>query len=1028
MDMNVIKRIGKIIQTEATTTSIGDFLLTHVPFENLYLDAGKQSAISEEKLLNEVILSNHDDHKFIMVQGGNGSGKSHLIRWLKEKYVGLVDSEKEAVLLISRAHNTLQDALTQLLEADIFPEEIKENELRAIKNAKSNITGDELKKTINFNFTLEIDADEAKQDAIIDARIRKWLSTYLKDNFIQNQFMLVDNGPIERIRAKIENVNEEVVNVGDDPMFTPEDFAITLSDITHKLKVADGRAADFTIRLAEKFADPRGGAELRKKVADYLNTKVSSVIQRSMKLHTADFKKLFASLRKTLKQQGMNLTLFVEDINSFTGIDEALMEVLLTDHNAEGNQDYCRIISVVGSTNDFYNHKINESIKERIKSNIYIDDSSVIGTPEQLARFAARYINAINTSEDSVNAWIKGGASDDELPVYKCEHKWADIDCHGVTLSIFPFNETALWKLFSGLAPEKKTPRVVLKSIIAHITKLWILSPDNFLSNENNFSNADITMPNWLDENYAKGNNDIDIDSATERGILLRLWGNGTTQSEEGRLGGLTADVFKTFGVYADITGEPKPIEKKQEVAPVVVDTPVVTVTPEQPKASVEKPKKLLDVESDLRNWFNKGDVLSNHTELRDLIYNFIVSGIDWNVEGVPALLLQYINVRGRVHIEGQNVPVGEGFFLPRNEESYYLMIALANWRYMGNSSWDFPDSMDYLITATAWLDKNKSEIVKSMSAPADRQNEWNLPLWNIAALYCVKTLFGGLDITKKNEDIMIDLLSDAPSFVDDATHSQEWKNLQLLVTKNPNYRTKLYSECLAYFSKSVGSATPGETSYKIVDATEIIKCIAKLKELKWDLSGICPKDITEAKTSWNYSASFINSFVSELAQAVDSEKAEANKYLEFFNNIFDKNFEVQNIEESIKVTQDFLKFINEQLNLNYAVEDYASISDSKAASKLSKELESINALIAIQEPSEMLYKLSKNPFNRIIKYFNTFLKLDLLLKDKHAVFSASVDTESKNKIAEHKTNITSKIDNMEKTLVEIGGAVNGNN
>ena len=101
---------------------------------------------------------------------------------------------------------------------------------------------------------------------------------------------------------------------------------------------------------------------------------------------------------------------------------------------------------------------------------------------------------------------------------------------------------------------------------------------------------------------------------------------------------------------------------------------------------------------------------------------------------------------------------------------------------------------------------------------------------------------------------------------------------------------------------------------------------------------------------------------------------------------------------------------------------------DSKAASKLSKELENIKALIAIQEPSEMLYKLSKNPFNRIIKYFNTFLKLDLLLKDKHAVFSASVDTESKNKIAEHKTNITNKIDNMEKTLVEIGGAVNGNN
>ena len=1025
MDMNVIKRVSKIIQTEATTTSIGDFLLTHVPFENLYLDAGKTVAISEEKLLNDIILQNHNEHKFIMVQGGNGSGKSHLIRWLKEKYIGLVDSEKEAVLLISRAHNTLQDALTQLLEADIFPEEIKENELRAIKNAKSNITGDELKKTINFNFTLEIDADEAKKDAIIDLRIRKWLSTYLKDNYIQNQFLLKDNGPIERIRAKIENVNEDVVNIGDDPMFTPDDFAITLADIAQKLKVADGRAADFTIRLAEKFADPRGGAELRQKVAAYLNTKVSSVIQRSMKLHTADFKKLFASLRKTLKKQGMNLTLFVEDINSFTGIDEALMEVLLTDHNAEGNQDYCRIISVVGSTNDFYNHKINESIKERIKSNIYIDDSSVIGTPGQLARFAAKYINAINISEDKVNSWVKAGASDEELPIYKCEHEWANVNCHGLTLSIFPFNETALWKLFSGLAPEKKTPRVVLKSIIAHITKLWILSPENFLNNENNFSNADISLPNWVDENYAKGNDDIDSDSATERGILLRLWGDGTSRSEEGRLGGLTADVFKAFKVYADITGEPKPIAEQPIHTPVEQPVPVAVSQPQVTK--VEKPKKLIDVENDLRSWYNKGDVLGNHAELRDLISNFIVSGIDWNVEETPTLLLQYINVRGRVHIEGQNVGIGEGFYLPRNEESYYLMIALANWRYMGNNSWDFADSADYLITATAWLEKNKLKIKESISAPAGRFAEWNLPLWNVAALYCVKTLFGGLDVNKKSEEIMLDLLSNAPTFMTDAMHSKEWKELQMSVTKNTNYKTKLYSDCLAYFSKSVGSATPGETDYKIVDATEIIRCIDKLKQIKWDLKNIAPKDVTDSKNTWYHSASFINLFVEALSKTIPSEKAEAEKYLTFFNQVFDADFNEQSIDESIKVTRDFLKFINEQLNLNYAAEDYVSINDSKAAGILSKELATVKALIIVKEPYEMLFMLSKNPFDKIKTYYDTFVKLNALLEDKHKLFIASVDIDSKNKIAEHKSKITTQIGDMVNKLDMMGGASNGN-
>lgn len=1027
MDMNIVKRITKIIQTEATTTSIGDFLLTHVPFENLYLDTARKKSITETDLLNNVLLANQEEHKFIMVQGGNGSGKSHLIRWLKEKYIGAVDPEKEAVLLISRAHNTLQDALEQLLEADIFPAEIKENELKAIKNAKSNITGDELKKTINFNFTLEIDADDAKQDLIVDLRTRRWLSIYLKDNYIQNHYMLASNGPIERIRAKIENVDENAVNLGDDPMFIADDFAISMSEIAQKLNISDGRAADFTIKLAEKFADPRRGAELRQKVADYLNTKVSNVIQRSMKLHTADFKKLFASLRKTLKQQGMNLTLFVEDINSFTGIDEALMEVLLTDHNAEGNQDYCRIISVVGSTNDFYNNKINESIKERIKTNIYIDDTSIIGTSEQLARFAARYINAINITDEQVSDWYNGGASDDDLPIYQCPHKWADIDCQGIILSIFPFNATALWKLFGSLVPEKKTPRIVLKSIIAHVLKLWALAPDKFLADENNFSNADIEMPYWVSDNYTRGNIEIDEDSAIERGIILRLWGNGTTNREEGRLGGLTADVFKSFNVYADITGEPKPIKEETKAIP-VVNQPVMKETSVVDKQTVEKPKKLLDIEADLRNWLNKGQVLGYHTELRDLVSSFIVSGIDWNVTETPTLLLQYINVRGRIHIEGQNVNIGDGYYLPRDEETYYLLIALVNWKYMGNNSWYFADSVDYLVTATAWLEKHKDKIVESMVAPSGRSKEWNLPLWNIAALYCIKTLFGGIDITKPSSEILLNLLGNAPNYAEESIHSEAWEELKNVVLKDSNYRTKIYAETLAYFSKSVGSATPGETTYKFVDAAEILKQIDKLKKMEWNLLELCPKDIPDAKTTWNYSASFINLFLERQSSTVEAENKEADKYINFFSDILSGDFGEQNITESIKAIKDFLSFLTEQLNLSYAAEDYAMIKPSTAPNKLVSALREVNKLKEIDKPAELLVRLSKNPFNEVRKFYETFLKLNILLNEKEATFNACVDTESKSKIEEHKNVINANIDYMLKELSAIGGVSNGSN
>ena len=1020
-----INRITKIIQTEATTPSIGDFLITHVPFENLYLDLESKKSISENKLLNDIILSNHNEHKFILVQGSNGSGKSHLIRWIKEKYIGKVDSEKEAVLLISRAHNTLQDALTQLLEAEIFPEEIRENELKAIKNAKSNITGKELKKTINFNFTLEIDSDGDAQGGIIDFRIRNWLSTYLKDNFIQNEFLLIEDGPIERIRAKIETVNEDEVNIGDNPMFLEKDFSITLAQISKNLKIADGRAADFTIRLAEKFADPRSGAELRQKVADYLNTKVSNVIQRSMKLQTADFKKLFASLRKILKKQGMNLTLFVEDINSFTGIDEALMEVLLTDHTAEGNHDYCRIISVVGSTNAFYRDKLNASIKERIKSNIYIQEKSVLGNKAQLTRFAAKYINAINITSEQVYLWVKNGANDDEIPIYECEHKWADVDCYGNKLSIYPFNETALWKLYDSMPPEKKTPRVFLKSIIAHVLKLWCVSPATFLADENNFINADISIPRWESPLYNRNNIEIDKDSATERGILLKLWGNGTVKREAGLLGGLTADVFTSFNVYADITGMAKPDSKEIKPIPEIeIELPIGGHDTKQ--KPIIKPSELMKIEDDLYKWLNKKQILSYHAELRELLQRFIVSGIDWNAENVPMLLVNaYINQRSRIHIEGQNIAVGNGLVLERNEETYYLLIALANWKYAGNNTWRFEDSTDYLLTATAWLEKYKKVIVNLVNAPKGKSQEWDLALWNVAALYCIKTLFGGVDISKSSEDIAIELFGSMPNYTGETIHSIAWRGLQKIVLKDINYKENIPKDALAYFSKSVGGAEAGGTRYKFVDALEIIKQIRKLKALQWNLENLCPTDIADYKNSWYYSANFINLFLNNLSEIMNQENTEAEKYLNFFNEIFDKNFSEQSITESINAIKEFLQFLNQYLNLNYDEEDYKVIKFSTAPNKLYNALNRVKRINETQKAAETLMKISKNPFDEISKFYVSFLAFNNLLNQKETVFDSFVDTESKSAIDTYKHEINIKLDSMISDISNIGGVNN---
>ena len=1042
MSQTVLSRIPKVIQTEAITPSIADFLITHVPFENLYLSNNK--SITETELLKKTLLKNRDAHKFIMVQGGNGSGKSHLIRWLKEKYISNVDIQKEAVLLISRAHNTLQDALTQLLEADIFPDEIREKELKHIKDAKSNITGDELKKTINFNFTLEVDADVDAENSILDARLRKWLSTYLKDDYIINEFLMAKNGPLERIRAKIETVDEAVVNHSEAPMFTAEDFNISMTQIAQKLKVADRRAAEFTIRLAEKFESSRSGAEIRQKVADYLNVKVANVIQRTMKLQTADFRNLFMSLRKLLKKQGMNLSLFVEDINSFTGIDEALMEVLLTDHNAEGNQDYCRIISVVGSTKAFFRDRLNESIRERIKSNIYIKEGSVLGTKSQLAKFAAKYINAINLTDEEINEWYKKGASDESMPVKDCQYEFSKVDCNGVNLSIFPFNENALWKLYDSLTSDKKTPRIFLKNVISHILKLWNTNPSGFLKNEENFYNAEISIPPWENPLFNQRNKNMDESTATQRGILLRLWGDGTANETSGRLGGLTAEVFEAFDVYSNITGEPKPIiETKIKQADANANTNTntnantntntntnITVTQDESLRLVKNPK-LTEIENDLANWINPKDPtkdkLANHIELRTLLLNFIVSSIDWKFEGIPEVLVNaYINTSNRVFIEGQLSKIGEGFVLERNEESYYILIALANFKYKGDNTWDFEGSADYLVTATAWLDKYKTKICNIVAAPKDKHNEWNLSLWNVSALYCIKTLFGGLDTTKSSEEIAIDLLGTTPNFTYSSTHSIAWQELQNIVIRNNSFKVNLVRDTLAYFSKAVGSAEAGVTKYVFVDTLEILRQIRKLKSLQWNLEGLCTIELEDSKGRWYDSSNLIRVFLKSITRVMKDENEKAQNYLSFFDQIFDGDFSEPTISMSLQHVKEFLKFLTEQLNLNYYEDDFKAIKPSNTASKMAAGLKRIERLGDSKKDSETLMKISKNPFDEIEKFYLSLVAFNNLLNEKNNKFSDYIDTESKRIIEKHQFEIKNDIAQMLKKIELLGGVSHG--
>lgn len=1012
-----LKRLGQVIQKEATTPSRGDFMATHVPFENLYQPLVGQDPIPEDVLLKDFLLEGPVEHKFIVIRGDNGSGKSHLIRWLKEKYEHEIDPKQEKVMFISRFHNTLQDALRQIVESDIFPPEIQENELKMIKNARSNITGDELKKTINFNFTLEIEADEESDDVILDKLNRKLLNSYLRNGYIIDEFLMRSGGPLDRIRAKLEAVGDSV-SESEELAFVPEDFDITVEQIRKHLDVADNRADANTIRLANKFIMERRGFDTRKKVADYLNSKVGAVIRRSIKLQTADFKELFASLRRALKKPGISLTLFIEDITSFAGLDAALMEVLISDHKAEGNEQYCRLRSVAGVTNSFFRSSVPSNIQNRITHLVEIREGAVLGTCEQLARFAARYINAINLSEKQVNEWYRHGSRSEDLPIAPCDHTWAHVDCgYSEPLSIFPFNKQALWRLYNQITGEPKTPRTLLSYVIKHVLTTWYFEPDRLLLDEANVTNAIVHRPQWEHDTYEQSNRNIDAKTAVPRGILLRVWGDGTTNRTSDTLGGLTRDVFNAFGLSFP--------EQVGGIPEVTLPPPVEPSSngDEEPEIASRDMEIYSELKEHIKKWAEGDFALTRHIELRDFLRHFIVSGVDWEEQGIPETLVRSYVSRSFIHIEGQPVQIGKGYVLPRNEESMWLLLSLVSHRYLGNSSWDFKHGEDALVTALTWLEAHTSELVELALGPAKRNsNAWNIPRHIVAGQFWLKRFFDAIDSESTAQDLAVALFGTPLDLGNAAVHSEVWNQLADSMQTAP-YMANLHKQNVAYFSKAVGGATPGETSYTFVDAAEIIKQIEYLKAIRWDLGQIEYDPVPKDKTLLHHAPDVLQMIESTISEVLEAEKKLAEEYTAAYQAAFGMRISADAIRKAITEMKDFLKYVTLELSMNYDDAQFRLLSDGNSCvARIAENVQELEILLSANDALSALELLSANPFEAAERYCGLLANFKVLLDEKEQIFVASTDTTSLANVKELKEQIVKSLDTMKSLLSGNGG------
>src|SRR6266480_3170935 len=197
------ERISQVINKEAVSIEKANFLATHAPLNSIMYERTPQEMIdkSEQGLLHELRrCATEQRHTFAVVQGIPGTGKSHLIRWLKESYA-VADKENQGndvILLIERAQCNLRGTLLQIIESGIFEDATMHPQLEKLKGATTELSKNALEDTILDQLRVATSEVILPEEHLPKLFIRKRIEKFLLDFYVR-QALKKSGGPVDRI-------------------------------------------------------------------------------------------------------------------------------------------------------------------------------------------------------------------------------------------------------------------------------------------------------------------------------------------------------------------------------------------------------------------------------------------------------------------------------------------------------------------------------------------------------------------------------------------------------------------------------------------------------------------------------------------------------------------------------------------------------------------------------------------------------------------------------------------------------------
>ncbi|WP_280335143.1 protein DpdH [Nocardia wallacei] len=464
---------AQTINTEAVSPSRAVFLATHAPLRlrRSQLTGGTRNdaknlertedLVDENAVLSDFLDRQSDTGALLMpVVGGSGTGKSHLIRWVREQ---LEDTRERKIIYLEKGKTSLKAVIAELL-ADL--ESDKAADLRrAIGQLSSSVEPDALARRLINSIEEELSA--TTQDGISGPtrvlRGPRGVAVLLQDPHVRS-YMLEPTRFIPQLAHQLLHDRRDGEQQRPE-RFTREDLPLEFAEIKQ------------VARMTASVLNMLGTNPVMKDAAvDLLNQCLEDAVKRAFRMGSGSLVSAMEEVRKEYARQGREIIVLVEDFALIQGMQRELLDAMIEPARRDGVDVLARIRTLLAVTTGYF-QSLPETVLTRLHATVgYVYDLDApfdaAGQGEDyMASFVARYLNAARLGADALRTVSQAG----EVPNH-CEECPFRVECHaafGVSeegYGLYPFNRSALTRAVHSTAPAEApyqfVPRAVLGSVV----------------------------------------------------------------------------------------------------------------------------------------------------------------------------------------------------------------------------------------------------------------------------------------------------------------------------------------------------------------------------------------------------------------------------------------------------------------------------------------------------------------------------------------------------------------------------------